>query len=312
MNIVILDADTLGADVDLDPIRQLGRLTVHGRTAPEQTVVRAAGMDVVVTNKVVLDAAVMDSLPGLKLICVAATGMNNIDLEAAKARGVAVRNVAGYSTESVVQVTLSHVMYLLNRHGYYNDFAWSRWVGSGLFTHMGPPFFELAGKRWGIIGLGTIGRRVAEVARAFGCEVAYHSTSGRNNTSDYPRLELDELLSTSHVITIHAPLNERTANLITYGKLGLIRDGGIIVNVGRGGIVNETDLARALDERPIYAGLDVVTREPIDGDSPLLKVVNKERLSMTPHIAWASIEARKRLVDGIAGNIRDFVRKGST
>lgn len=309
MNIVFLDSETLGSDSDFTPIAALGNFTAYGRTAPEETYDRIACADIAITNKVVIDRKVMEQVPNLRLICVAATGMNNIDLVYARERGIEVKNVAGYSTESVVQVTFSHVLYLLCQHRYYDTYAKTAWSSSPTFAHIGPPFYELAGKQWGIIGLGTIGRRVAEVARAFGCRVVYYSTSGKNIQPDIVRMELDDVLATSHIVTVHAPLNEQTHNLITYEKLQRLCDGAILVNMGRGGIVNEADLARILDERPLYAGLDVMSREPIDPDSPLLRITHKERLSLTPHIGWTSIEARKRLVQGIADNIRTFIQK---
>ena len=307
MKIVVLDAKTLGDDADLDLLRRFGRVTAYPVTPPGRVAERIAEADAVVTNKVVIDRHVMDNAPALKLICVAATGMNNVDLDHAREKGVAVRNVAGYSTESVVQVTFSHVLYLLQQHAYYDGFAKSRWQESDIFTHLSRPFYELSDKQWGIIGLGTIGRRVARVAQSFGCRVVYCSPSGKNRTADYRRVSLEELLGTSRVISIHTPLNPHTQNLIDYEKLSLICDGGIIVNTGRGGIICEADLARIIDERTIYAGTDVVSGEPVDPDNPLLRVAHRERLSITPHIAWASIEARQRLLQGIADNIETFI-----
>jgi len=309
MKLVLLDAATLGEDVDLSILRAFGDLVVYATTTPEQTAERAADAAIVITNKVVISRPVMERAPGLRLICVAATGMNNIDLAAAQAQGIAVKNVAGYSTESVVQITFSHVLSLLCRHGYYDRYAKTEWQASAVFTHIGPSFYELAGKQWGIIGLGTIGRRVAAVAAAFGCTVAYHSTSGKNNNPAYRRMELDDLLRSSRIVSIHAPLNEQTKNLLDYRRLQLLPDGAILVNMGRGGIVDETALARVVDERPVCAGLDVVVTEPIPGDSPLLRVRHPERLSLTPHIAWTSVEARQRLMQGIAGNIRSFLEE---
>ncbi len=307
MNIVLLDAKTLGDDVDLTGLSRFGSVAVYPNTAPEDRAARMRSADIVITNKVVMDMPAIDAAPSLKLICVAATGMNNVDLEYAEQRGIAVKNVIGYSTESVVQVTFSHVLYLLTQHAYYDTYAKTCWKDSGIFTHLGRPFFELSGKQWGVIGLGTIGRRVAETAQAFGCRAVYTSTSGRNTTQEFPRLALDELLHTSSIITIHAPLNERTRNLIDYQKLYRIPEGSVIVNAGRGGIINEADLARVLDERHIYAGTDVMSTEPIAPDSPLLNIKHQERLSITPHIAWSSTEARQRLVAGIETNIGSFL-----
>ncbi len=307
MKIVLLDAKTLGGDIDLSVLDRFGTLEIYSVTAESLTAARIKNADIVISNKVVIDREILDAAPLLKLICVAATGMNNVDLEAAAARGIAVKNVAGYSTESVVQITFSHAMYLLNRHAYFDNYSKTSWRESDIFTHLAPPFYELSGKRWGIVGLGTIGRRIAQVAAAFGCEVVYFSTSGKNKTTDYPCLQLNDLLKSSHIISIHAPLNADTKNLIDYKKLLLIRNGGIILNMGRGGIVNEPDLARILDERSVFAGVDVVTQEPISGDNPLLGIKHMERLSVTPHIAWASTEARQRLVDGIVENIETFL-----
>ena len=312
MKIVFLDAATLGDDSDLTPIAALGDFTAYNNTAPEETIHRIARADIVITNKVIIDRQVMDGALCLRLVCVAATGTNNVDLSSAQERGIEVKNVAGYSTESVVQVTFSHVLYLLCQHHYYDTYAKTVWSSSATFAHIGPPFYELAGKRWGIVGLGTIGRRVAEVARAFGCSVAYYSTSGTHTEPNFLRLELDELLATSHIVTIHAPLNDRTRHLIGYNELQLMRDGSILVNMGRGGIVDESALAQVLNERPLYVGLDVVSREPIPPESPLLRITHKERLSLTPHIAWTSIEARRRLIQGIVDNIRSFIQRKST
>jgi len=307
MKIVLLDAATLGGDVALSPIEKLGSLVSFAQTKPNETADRIVDAEVVITNKVIIDEGLMNRSPALKLICVAATGMNNIDLDAAKKRGIVVRNVEGYSTESVVQATFAHVLYLLNKQAYYDNYGKTRWVHSQLFTHLQRPFFELAGKRWGIVGLGKIGRRVAQVACAFGCEVVYFSTSGKNKATDYKHLELDSLFKTSHIISVHAPLSAQTLNLIGDEHLHLLQKNSVIVNVGRGGIINEASLAKALDERCIYAGIDVVSAEPISPTNPLLKVAHKERLSMTPHMAWTSVEARQRLIDGITKNIETWL-----
>jgi len=201
------------------------------------------------------------------------------------------------------------LFYLLEHLRYYDDYVKSgEYSKSDIFTHLGKPFWEVHGKTWGIIGLGTIGRRVGEVAESFGANVIYTSTSGVDREEKYPRYELDELLKTSDIVSIHAPLNKNTENLITYDKLKLMKKHAILLNLGRGKIVNEPDLVRALDEDLIGgAGLDVLEHEPINADNPLLKVKNKEKLLITPHIAWTSIEARKKLIREIAENIRAFL-----
>ncbi|WP_457626534.1 D-2-hydroxyacid dehydrogenase [Persephonella sp.] len=309
MKVVILDAKTLGDDIDLSIFEQFGDLEVYPTTTPAQLYERIEDADIIITNKVVIDKDVINAARNLKLICVAATGYNNVDVAYAKEKGIAVTNVAGYSTESVVQTTFGMLFYLLMHLRYYDDYVKSgRYAYSDTFTHLGRPFWEINGKRWGIIGLGTIGRRVAQIAESFGCDVIYYSTSGIEREEKYPRYPLEELLRTSDIVSIHAPLNEKTKNLITIKELGMMKDTAILLNLGRGGIVNEKDLAIALDSDLIGgAGLDVLEKEPIDPDNPLLKIKNKEKLLITPHIAWTSIEARKRLVNEIVENIRAFI-----
>jgi len=202
-------------------------------------------------------------------------------------------------------------LFLVNRPAYYDAYVKSGvYAQSGIFTHHGPAFWELAGKRFGIIGLGTIGRRVAKIAEGFGMEVVFYSTTGRNNNINYKRFDLNTLIKTSDVVSIHAPLNDNTRNLITYDKLKLMKACAIILNTGRGGIINESDLAKALNENLIgAAGIDVLTREPIDPQNPLLKIYDKDKIIITPHIAWASMESRARLVEKIAQNIEAFKRE---
>ncbi len=309
MKIVILDAKTLGDDIQLGIFEQFGDLEIYPTTEPSQLFERIQYADIIITNKVVIDKEAINSARNLKLICVAATGYNNVDVYYAKEKGIAVTNVAGYSTESVVQTTFGMLFYLLMHLRYYDDYVKSGdYAMSDIFTHLGRPFWEIHGKRWGIIGLGTIGRRVAQVAESFGCDVIYYSTSGIEREEKYPKYPLDELLKTSDIVSIHAPLNEKTKNLITIRELGMMKKHALLLNLGRGGIVNEKDLAIALDSDLIGgAGLDVLEKEPIDPDNPLLKIKNKEKLLITPHIAWTSIEARKRLVNEIVENIRAFL-----
>ena len=301
--IVLLDALTFG-DTDLSGFDPLGEVTVFETTSPQEVQERITDADVIVTNKVVINDEHMHNTPSLKLICVAATGMNNIDLEAAKKRNIAVKNVAGYSTDSVIQHTFSMLFYLMGHSRYYDEYvksgAYSR---SKIFTDVSRPFFEIKGKKWGIIGLGEIGRGVAKLADAFGAEVCYYSTSGKNHSQPYERLKLDELLQSCDFISIHAPLNEQTNNLLDYEQLLLCKDGAIVLNLGRGGIVNEEAIARVIDEKYIYFGLDVLTKEPMREDHPLLEVKNKENLYVTPHIAWTSVEARDKLIASVIENI---------
>lgn len=308
MKLVILDAKTLGNDIDLSGFSQFGEVEIFQTTKPEETLERVKDKDIVITNKVIIDKNIIDNAPNLKLICVAATGVNNIDIKYAKQRGIQVRNVAGYSTESVVQHTFAMLFYLLENLRYYDDYVKSgEYAKSDIFTHLGKPFWEVRGKTWGIIGLGTIGRRVADVASSFGANIIYYSTSGVERKEKYPRVSLEELLKTSDIVSIHAPLNEKTKGLIGYEQIKLMKPTAYLLNLGRGGIVIEEDLAKALDENLIAgAGLDVLEKEPIAEDNPLLKIKNKEKLFITPHIAWTSIEARKTLINEIIENIKAF------
>jgi lactate dehydrogenase-like 2-hydroxyacid dehydrogenase len=311
MNIIFLDKKTVGNVDNLNLLHKLGDVQVFDHTMPEQVVERCAGKDVIITNKVMINREIMDALPTLKLICVAATGVNNVDTNYARQKGIEVKNVVAYSTDSVAQSTFAMLLFLLNRHSYYDAYvksgAYSR---SDIFTHHGPAFWELAGKRYGIIGLGNIGRRVAKIAEGFGMEVVFFSTTGRNNNINYKRFDLDTLLKTSDVVSIHAPLTDSTRNLITYSKLKLMRSCAILLNTGRGGIVNEADLARALNENVIgAAGIDVLEKEPVDPRNPLLKIYDKDKILLTPHIAWASKESRTRLIEKIAKNIESFKRE---
>ena len=311
MNIVFLDKKTIGNVDNFNLLHKLGDVVVYDYTKSEEVIERASGKDVIITNKVVINKEIMDALPELRLICVAATGVNNIDLDYAQQKGIEVRNVVAYSTDSVAQSAFSMLLYMLNRPNYYDAYvksgAFSR---SDIFTHHGPAFWELAGKRFGIIGLGNIGRRIAKIAEGFGMEVVFYSTTGRNNNINYKRFDLTTLLRTSDVISIHAPLSDTTRDLITYEKLKLMKPCAIILNTGRGGIINETDLARALNENLIGgAGIDVFTKEPIDLQNPLLKIYDKDKIVLTPHIAWASMEARARLIEKIAKNIEAFKRE---
>ena len=310
MNIVLLDAKTLGEDLDISVLESFGTLTVYQTTSKEQTLERIQIADIVITNKVVITANMMEESPRLKLICIAATGMNNVDLDAAKFKGIEVMNVAGYSTKSVVQHTFAMALYLLEKMAYYDaivkDASWSE---SGLFTDVSRPFYEISGKKWGIIGLGTIGQEVAKIATAFGAEVNYHSTSGKNLHHAYPHQSLEFILKDCDIVSIHAPLNDDTYNLINENNLPYMKDDAILLNLGRGGIINETDLAFELDRRTLYAGLDVLEQEPMTLNNRLNEVRHKERLLITPHIAWASIEARKKLLEGIVDNIKVFMEK---
>jgi len=305
VKIVLLDALTFGA-TNLSGFDKLGDITVYQTTSADEVQKRITDADVIVTNKVIITDIHMQNSPSLKLICVAATGMNNVDLESAKKRKIEVKNVAGYSTDSVIQHTFSMLFYLMGHSRYYDEYvkdgSYSR---SPIFTDVSKPFFEVKGKKWGIIGLGSIGRGVANIANAFGAELFYYSTSGVNRTEDYQRTTLDKMLSECDIISIHAPLNDKTNNLLDYKQLVTCKDGAIILNLGRGGIINEEAAAKIIDEKDIYFALDVLSKEPMRENHPLLNVKSKENLYITPHIAWTSVEARDTLIASIIQNIQD-------
>lgn len=309
MKIVCLDADTLGNDVDLDAVfGKFGEFVSYNMTEANQTVQRLQNADIVLTNKVLITKDVI-AQTNLKLICVTATGVNNIDLEAAKEANIPVKNVAGYSTNSVAQQTFANILALRNSTSYYENYGKNSdgWAKSPIFVNLDRPIFELSGKKFCVVGLGTIGLEIAKIAQAFGCDVCYYSTSGNNLNPNYKKVNFDEALKCD-IISIHAPLNENTKNLFDANALNQLKDGTMLVNSGRGGIIDEEKIAQIIDEREIYFVTDVLEKEPIRADHPLLKVKNKDRLMITPHIAWASVEARKKLIELSAKNIEDFIK----
>ncbi len=307
MKIVFLDAATLG-DTPLTPISSLGELVAYPVSSPEEALKRVADAEVLIVNKVKVTRELLGAAPRLRLICEAATGINNIDVVAASERGIPVKNVAGYSTDSVAQLTWAHILSLSGQGPYFDgrvkDGTYS---SSGLFTDLSLNWSELAGKTLGVIGMGNIGSKVARIGEAFGMKVVYYSTSGTSHCREYASLPLREFLAASDVVTIHAPLNERTKGLLGADELRLMKRNAILINAGRGGIVSEAALADAVDKGIIAgAALDVFDFEPLPAGSPLLSVCHPERFRFTPHTAWASVEARRRLVDAIAENIRAF------
>ncbi len=306
MKIVFLDAITMG-DASLDEMASLGELTVYPSSTAEEARERVRDADVACLNKVIVDKAFLDAAPKLKLICEAGTGINNIDVGLCEQRGVLVKNVAGYSTDSVAQTAWMHILNLSGRAFHYNEFVRSgQYSKNVVHVDYRHPFTEIAGKTLGIIGMGAIGQKVAAIGKAFGMNVIYYSTSGTSHCKDYPSVSLDELLEKADIISIHAPYNERTAGLIGYEEFKKMKRKAYLVNTGRGGIAVEEDLARALDDGLISgAGIDVYVREPIPEDHPFLRMEHPERMILTPHIAWYSHEARARLAHEMAENIRN-------
>jgi lactate dehydrogenase-like 2-hydroxyacid dehydrogenase len=304
MKIVFLDAATM-AGTPFTNIERQGELVCYDTSTPAQALERVSDCEVLIINKIKVTSELMDAAPKLHLICEAATGVNNIDLKAAEQRGIPVRNVAGYSTDSVVQETFMHILSLLGNAPYFDEVVKSgKYSTSGLFTDISHPFIEITGKTMGIIGMGNIGGKVAKIAEAFGMKVIYYSTSGTGHCTDYPCVSLEALMTESDVISIHAPYNSRTAGLVGEKELRMMKKSAFIVNMGRGGIIDETALAHVIDEDLIGgAALDVFVTEPVPADNPLLHTRHPEKFRFTPHTAWASVEARERLEKSIADNI---------
>ena len=309
MKIVFLDEYSI-CGRDISAIKSFGNYIGYETTSPDQVLERCADAEVVISNKVVIDADTIAALPKLRLICVAATGMNNIDLNAAAEHGVEVRNAVGYSTYSVAETTLCSALSLLREVTYYDNFFKSgKYAVAERIFNFDRPTAQLRGKRWGIIGLGNIGREVARLAEAFGCDVSYYSTSGVARDEAYKSVELSELLTASDIVSIHCPLNERTHNLIGAEQLAKMKPSAILINVARGGIVNEAALAEALNNNALRgAALDVFTSEPLR-ESPLYSLNDPYRLLASPHNAWSSVEAIDRLIACIAGNIQNYISR---
>ena len=308
MKIVFLDAKTLGEDIDLSAYDALGEVVKYGFTSPEEVAERVKDADVLIVNKVEINEQSIGNAENLKLICVTATGTNILDKDYLEKRGIAWRNVAGYSTESVTQHTFALLFYLLEKIRYYDEYVKDeKYVNDTIFTHFGEHFNELNGKTWGIIGLGAIGRRVADIAKAFGAHVIYYSASGSAPQEGYEQVDFDTLLTTSDIVSVHAPLNEYTKDLMDKEEFAKMKKTAIFLNLGRGPIVVEQDLCDALESGTIAAaGLDVLCKEPMSASNPLLKIKDSKKLIITPHIAWASVEARNRLMQIIVGQIKDF------
>lgn len=309
MKLVFLDTKTIGEDIDLSVYDALGEVVKYGFSTLEEIPERVKDADVLIVNKIAINEQTIGNAKNLKLVCVTATGTNNLDKEYLKKRGIAWRNVAGYSTESVTQHTFALLFYLLEKMRYYDDYVKDeKYINDTVFTHFAEHFNEVNGKTWGIIGLGTIGRRVADIAKAFGARVIYYSASGSPAQEGYEQVDFETLLTTSDIVSVHAPLNEYTKDLMDREAFAKMKKTAIFLNLGRGPIVVEQDLYEALETGEIAAaGLDVLCEEPMSETNPLAKIKDSKKLIITPHIAWASVEARNRLMQIIAGQIREFL-----
>ncbi len=309
MNIVFLDADTIGKDIDLTVFEKFGNVTSYGFSTQEEMRERVIDADILILNKMLANSYTLEKASHLKLICVTATGTNNLDKEYLQQRGIAWRNVAGYSTECVTQHTFAMLFYLLEKLPYYDNYVKSEaYINNTTFTHFNNIFHEIHGMTWGIIGLGAIGQRVAQIASMFGCRVIYYSTTGKNNQPDYTRVSFEELLAQSDIISVHAPLTEQTEGLMNRAAFQQMKQSAIFLNLGRGPIVAEQDLADALQAGELAAaGLDVLSVEPMCADHPLKSIKDSGKLLITPHIAWAGAETRRRLMDIIQDQIAAFI-----
>lgn len=307
MNIVVLDAYTLNpGDLSWSKLEKLGNLTVYDRTAPDEIVDRAREAEVVLVNKVVIDGRCMDALPRLRYIGVLATGYNVVDIEAARRLGIVVTNIPAYSTDSVAQMVFAHILNIVSRVDWYAaQNRAGRWSSCSDFCYYDSPIMELAGKRIGIVGLGHTGMAVARIADAFGMKVSAFTSKTQPLPFGIEPLPLDDLFAVCDIVSLNCPLNDSTREMVDARRLGLMKKGAILINTGRGPLVNEKDVADALSSGRLGAfGADVLSTEPPASDNPLLSAPN---CYLTPHIAWATVEARARLMDICAGNVKAYV-----
>lgn len=304
---VILDASTVtDGDVSLSPLTSLCETEVFDYSSPEEVAERIGGAEIVLTNKCRISREVFERCPNIKFIGLFATGYNNVDIDAARERGVVVANVPGYSTNSVAQHTFALILHCYSSVSKYCEYtSRGEWCFSKLFTHFGPPLFELSGKTIGIIGYGSIGRAVAKIALAFGMKVAVHTRTVPNDAADVELMPLCELLQKSDIVTLHCPLTPQTERLINREALALMKPTAILINTSRGGVIDEMAVREALDSSKIAAFCtDVLTTEPMDKDCPLLGAKN---CYITPHIAWAPLETRVRLIRLVRENLEGYL-----
>lgn len=311
MKIVVLERNSVGIDTPVDCYEMLGEVIYYPNTVTAQEVAeRVKDADVIVGNKAPFNEESLKGAPNVKLICNFATGYDNVDIAYCKSRGIKVCNVVDYSTDMVAQHTFTLALALGEKLYHYDHYVKSgQYAAQSRFSNFDVPFTELAGKTWGIVGMGNIGRKVAQIATAFGCKVIFYSASGHSTCTDYPRVDFDTLLAESDYLSLHCPLTDRTRDLIDKTALEKMKKSAILINVARGAVVNNRDLYEALQAGEIQAaGLDVLEKEPIAKDNPLGQFMDSDRLIITPHLAWASVEARIRCVEGVYENIEAFMK----
>lgn len=309
MKLVVLERNTVGTDIDVSGFEQFGEVTYYGNTVKEEVEEHVGDADIVIANKAPINEETLKNCSNVKLICEFATGFDNVDLEYCRKRGIAVTNVVDYCTASVAQHTFAMALYLFEKLHYYDTYVKSGAYGAqDKFSNFDRQFGELEGRTWGIIGLGNIGKKVAGIAKAFGCKLIYYSVTGKNTCQEYKNVSLDILLKESDILSIHCPLSDLTRNLIDKEALCKMKSSALLINVARGAVVNNADLAWALEEGIIAgAGLDVLEQEPIKEGNPLSKIMDSEKLIITPHMAWGSVEARTRIVEAACKNITAFL-----
>ena len=310
MKIVILERNSVGPDISVDILNELGDVTAYPNTVSvEEVRERTAEADIVVANKSPINEASLSGSPNVKLVCEFATGYDNCDLEYLKSRGIPVCNVVGYSTDMVAQHTFTLALAVSQKLSYYDDYVKSgKYSAQDRFSNFDIPFGELSGKTWGIVGMGNIGRKVAQIATAFGCKVIFTSVTGKSTVTEYEQVSKDELLERSDYLSLHCPLSDITRNYIDADALKKMKNTAYLINVARGRVVNNTDLYNALESGEIAgAGLDVLEDEPLRLTNPLSKIKDSQKLIITPHLAWGSVEARERCVLGVYDNIKAFL-----
>lgn len=311
MKIVILERNSVGTDVSVDCISELGEVTVYRNTVTvEEVRERVREADVIIANKSPLCEETLKDAPNVKLICEFATGYDNCDLSYCRKRGIRVTNVRDYCTGMVAQHTVALALALSEKLPHYDNYVKSgAYSAQDRFSNFDLPFLELEGKTWGIVGMGNIGRRVAKIAEALGCRVIFYSVTGQSSCTQYPRVDKDTLFAESDFLSLHCPLSELTRSFIDAQALKRMKKTAVLINVARGRVVDNTALYEALMSGEIAAaGLDVVENEPLELSNPLSRIKDSTKLIITPHLAWASVEARTRCVQGAYENIAAFMR----
>jgi len=309
MKLVILERNSVGTDIDVSCFEQFGEVTYYANTTVEQVAERVQEADIIISNKAPMNEHTLSAARNVKLICLLATGYDCVDLSYCKSRGIKVTNVVNYCTAAVAQHTILLALMLSEKITFYDNYVKSgAYSAQDRFSNFDQAFYDLAGKTWGIVGMGTIGRKVAQLAATFDCKVIFYSASGKSTCTEYPKVDLDTLLQTCDIISLHCPLTDKTRNLIDKNAFEKMKPTAILINVARGPVVNTQDLYEALTtEKIMAAGLDVLEKEPMEPSNPLIQIQDSTKLIITPHMSWASVESRTRLISEIVKNIEAFL-----